>query len=259
MTTHRTAPRPTPRLGDDHPSWLQDIDATLPVTASYIVHGNIHDRHLVPTPSGPAPMDVTSALWTTLQASGFEALIVHSPLGHRVYPPSAVDTAAAAVGLTAADLGATAGPERLGNMIAAVLREPAHRVALAIDYVSQRQAHGQVSGGEHDMLAATLALLDDARPLMIGEARRAPVYNALFWLVEQPADLPPWFVGGSDVIRQISLPHPDLTARANLARALMGPPGTLLGPDDEAAAIRFAESTEGLTLKPESTGLVAVR
>lgn len=75
------------RLSDGFPVWLQDIDATLPVTASYVVHGNVHDHYLLPGPQGrPVPMGFASALWTTLAASGFEALVVQTPVGQSVYP-----------------------------------------------------------------------------------------------------------------------------------------------------------------------------
>lgn len=249
MTHDPITPRGTTRLTDQYPGWLHDIDATLPVTASYIVHGNIHDRYLIPTPAGLAPLDLTGSLWATLQASGFEALIVHTPLGQRVHPPSALDVASTAAGMSVADLTAPAGPERLGSIIAAILGNSEHRVALAIDYVSQRGVQGQLSDTEHTMLAATLARLNGCHPRTIGSNRQAPLYNAVFWLVEQPADLPPWFVGGSDVIRQISIPQPDLTARAQLARILIAASGSSPGVHDDHAATRFAETTEGLTLK----------
>lgn len=236
-----------PRLPDGVPVWLQDIDATLPVTASYVVHGNIHDRYLVPGPAGAlVPMDFTYALWTTLAASGFEALVVHTPVGQRVYPAEAAEIASLAVGVARDRLFAPAGPDQLGAMIAALLSCTTQRVALVVDYVSQRQVQGQPSDVEHAMLAGALVRINEAAPFPHGTARAGALHNPVFWLVERPADLPPWLVGGSDAIRQVSVPAPDLSARATLARLLLG------ASEDEPlrnSAVRFAEITEGMTLQ----------
>lgn len=236
-----------PRLPAGAPGWLLDIDATLPVTASYVVHGNIRDQYLLPGPEGGVRhMGFASALWTALAASGFEALVVHSPVGQEVFPAGGAAVAAVALGVAEDHLGAPAGPEQLGAMIASVLRCSTHRVALVIDYVSQRQVQGQPSDVEHAMQAAALAHIN-AAPAFRHDAAARPtaLHNPVFWLVERPADLPPWLVGGSDAIRQVSVPSPDLTARFSLARHLLQ---TGRQPHLVGAAQRFAETSEGLSL-----------
>nr|NLI49211.1 ATP-dependent Clp protease ATP-binding subunit [Propionibacterium sp.] len=235
-------------LPEGYPVWLADIDATLPVTASYVVHGNIHDRYLLPGPEGNLwPMDFASALWRSLHRRGFEALVVHTPVGQRVYPAGAAPVAAATLGLAQDALGAPAGPDQLAAMIAALTGpQVQHRVALVVDYVSQRRVQGQPhTPAEHDLLSATLIRLNEAPAIVVGAGQTTALHNPVLWLVERPADLPTWMVGGSDAIRQVSIPLPDLSARAALARLLLGVPRD---PALEQAAVRFAETTEGMTL-----------
>lgn len=240
------------RLPEGYPAWLADIDATLPVTASYVVHGNIHDRYLVPDAAGALrPLDFASALWTTLQGRGFEALVIHTPVGQRVYPTGAAEVAAATLGVRVEDLWAPTGPDQLGAMIAALTappteQRPAHRVALAIDYVSQRHVQGQPPApAEHDFLRAALVRLNEAPALVVGTEPKGALHNPVFWLVDRPADLPTWMVGGSDAIRQISIPQPDLSARSDMARYLFD---TSRNTGLRPAAGRFGEVTEGMTL-----------
>lgn len=82
------------RLAPEVPHWLRDIDATLPVTSQYVVHGNIRDRHLMPLADGQLELvDTVPALWMALEANGYQALFLYSQVrGLRVVPPEAAGT-----------------------------------------------------------------------------------------------------------------------------------------------------------------------
>lgn len=242
------------------PHWLRDLDANLPVTRQFVIHGNIRDRHLLPpTEPGASPprlLDTVGALWTTLQASDFDLLLYHTPMhGLRVFgTEGAQQLAAGMVTGTAAKVGKPTSYEDL----AAVLRkvddsgETPPRFALVIDYVSQQQpAVDPPEDGLQLLMLTALSHVHHGRAYLRQGARTAAIHNPVVWLVDRPSDLPAWLVSGSDGIRQIPVPTPtiDLRLRAAelLARLL---PGTdpRAQPDPEVVR-RFAESSDGLTVR----------
>ena len=241
----------TQRLLPHHPTWLRDIDAALPVTASFLIHGNLRDRYLVPVDNGvPTPLDLYDALWETLRRSGFDAIICHSPDGLRVVPntPAAAQLVAETVEKPVGEFDRPVGPEELTWIMHAVTRPGRHRLALLLDYVSQWQRVGEPpSEPEHAFMRAALAQIHHSQSFSRGTLRPSALYNPIIWLVDQPADLPAWLAGGSDGIRQISVPRPDLDTRASMAEQLI----PVLGADGEAQPLadRFAELTEGMSLR----------
>ena len=70
------------RLPTGAPHWLQDIDATLPVTGQYVLHGNLRDVHLLPEDGINTArfVDTVSSLWWVLRRSGYEYLLRHDPV-----------------------------------------------------------------------------------------------------------------------------------------------------------------------------------
>ncbi|MEV6414978.1 AAA family ATPase [Kribbella sp. NPDC051718] len=245
----------SPRGLDQHPTWLQEIDSALTVTPAYVLHGNLRDRYLVPRETGGwQPLDLHRALWDTLRRSGFSAIVRHTPSGLRVLPAdeSARTLVAKVTGLSGDLINRPVGPDQLTGVLRALVNCRDARLALTIDYVSQwRPAGNSPTDPEHAFMQAALAAIHDAQPTVVGEQRSTGLYNPFFWLVDRPADLPPWLTGGSEGIRQISVPAPDLDSRLQLARGLVGslpggdaqPPAAL-----EGAAVRFAERSEGMSL-----------
>ena len=243
-----------------HPTWLRDIDSALTVTPCFVLHGNIRDRYIVPSKDGDwQPLDLHQGLWDTLRRSGFEAIIRHTPVDLRIIPDDAAtrDLVSRALGLRPDNLNRAVGPDQLADLMRTVSGYGEARLALTIDYVSQWRPIGQPSTDpEHALMQAALALVHDAYPMIIGDQRPVGLYNPVCWIVDRPADLPPWLAGGSDGIRQISVPQPDLDSRLSLARKLLpalgrsaesGSNGT--GPAEQSAgAVRFAEHAEGMSL-----------
>ncbi|NCD18388.1 MAG: ATP-dependent Clp protease ATP-binding subunit [Actinobacteria bacterium] len=234
----------------EHPIWLRDIDAALPVTASFVVSGNIRDLYLLPHSS--RPKDAYAALWDTLRRSGFEAIVLHTPSALRVLPlgdSAAMEAACQVLGTKEEDFDAPVGPDELARHVRSVLGTSARRVALVVDYVSQWNTSGEsVAPADLALFRTALESIHAAHSFRYGSARRSALYNPLIWLVDRPADLPEWLVGGSDLIRQVPIPSPDLDDRLDLTRRLtagMSPDGAAA----EAGARRFAELTEGMTLR----------
>jgi Cdc48 subfamily AAA family protein len=243
-------------LSSEWPHWLRDIDANLVVTPQYIVHGNIRDLHLVPSdsPAGRRAVRTVDALWAALSTRGYEFMLYHSPAdGLRVVPPDADSAARDALKGTKAQPGSDLSWFDLGDVV--------HRVAelgdggispgtcaLVIDYQSQQRPAGSLPSQDlHDFMLTSLTLVHQSVPVHL--------YNPVFWLVDRPSDLPLWMVGGSDGIRQVPIPTPDLTTR--MMAAAFFARGLPRAPLDDAAAMQdlattFAFSTEGLTIRSMS-------
>ena len=237
-----------------HPTWLRDIDSALTVTPSFVLHGNLRDRYIIPCADGDwQPMDMHQALWDMLRRSGYSGLVRHTPTCLQIIADdsAARDRVTRALSLRDSDANRPMGPDRLAALMGAVMDSQEIRLALTIDYVSQWRPIGQPSTDpEHALMQAALALVHDAYPKMIGHERPVGLYNPVLWVVDRPADLPPWLAGGSDGIRQISVPRPDLDSRQSMAEKLLPTldPYAQGSAEPKASAVRFAEQAEGMSL-----------
>ncbi len=245
------------------PAWLATIDASLPVTAQYVLHGNLRDLHLLKA----QPIPLEEALWRCLQANGYSFLLWYSPAGLRILPDNpqqgaAARSAAARVlgvqtsqlpaRMTVADLPAVL--QRLGAPVQAGQPALPHG-AIALDYVSQWRPAGEPpSPEEHALMLAALARAHAVQAYPVADGPRpSALFQPVFWLVDRPGDLPTWLTGGSDGIRQVPVPMPDLQARTDAAQALtrgitQGDQETLAQAQTKAVK-PFADATEGMTLK----------
>ena len=174
---------------------------------------------------------MTGSRWTCTRPcgtccgeAGTRPCVRHTPTGLQIIAddPATRDRVTRALGLRDSDANRPMGPDRLAALMAAVANSQEERLALAIDYVSQWRPIGQPpTDPEHALMQAALALVHDAYPKMIGHARPVGLYNPVLWVVDRPADLPSWLAGGSDGIRQISIPQPDLDSRQSMAEKLL--------------------------------------
>ncbi|MEP9385497.1 AAA family ATPase [Nocardioides cheoyonin] len=244
-------------LTGDWPHWLRDIDANLVVTPQYVVHGNIRDLHLI-QPAGqplPQPRTTVESLWAGLAERGFTFALYHSPpTGLCVEPAGNPEAEAAAVDFLkqcGVALGEPISWTELGTVLTRLTRRghgattAPGSAALILDYQSQQRPAGDPPDHDlHEFMLCALASVHQSSP--------SPIYNPVVWLVDRPSDLPTWLVGGSDGIRQISIPAPDLDLRRRAALlfgpALPGSPGAD-SPDArrEALAARFASPRPDLT------------
>lgn len=243
------------------PTWLATIDATLPVTAQYVLHGNLRDFSLMPDGSR---VDLDQALWQVLQRSGYQYLIWHRPSGLRILPEPpagnreaaeasalARTEAARALGVAPDQLPAALPLEHLLHVLRAVTGDRYAHGAVAVDYVSQWRPAGEPPGdAEHTLLQGALGLVHGATGFPVkGSARPSALLNPVFWLVDRPGDLPGWLTG-SNGVRSIPVPMPDLQARTEAAERLIRDFDPEAGAPDHADAVRqFANATEGMTLR----------
>ncbi|AXH95450.1 AAA family ATPase [Ornithinimicrobium avium] len=254
----------TARLPDGSPHWLVDMDATLPVTGQYVVHGNLRDQHLIPAVDPTSPphfMETLAALWWSLRRSGYSYLLRHDPVaGLQLVAdsdPVVVETSRRAAlevlsGATAR-IGGPVSADALVEVVQRVARNAQWRGGIVLDYLSQLRVDGEPYPDDvQRLMVASLAEVHAAPAFRQPEgARQGLLPNARFWLVDRPADLPAWMVGGSEGIRQVPLSTPDLTTREAAARVLVrhlpDPPTEQESYD--GLVMRFRDVTEGMTVR----------
>jgi len=224
------------------PAWLQELDLTLPVTAQYVLTGNLHDVH--PALDGTGFVSTADLVRECLVANDadlvyrFDALegiwLDHAAPGvtsDEFFPDSH---------LNRATVGAVA---KLADLLLRSTADTGRRVALIVE-------SGSAIWSDHDNVEARRLLLasrrlatQDARRVP-GGRRAVPAGNTVVWMADAEADAPDW-LRHSDSTRTLRLPLPSLSARRAAAERL------LEGSDGHAeqAAAAFAESTQGLTLR----------
>lgn len=244
------------RVPAEFPHWLRDIDAHLPISAAFVIHGNVRDHHLVPVESGYRFVNTVIGVWHLLATAGYDALLVHDPvMGLSVLPPTpAAQEAVAALGdQWSRRLGQVSSHEGLMELIHTIQgSRPPRPVGLVVDYVSQLQPSGEPLSPElHALFRAGFYRSHVAGKLMRPDLGRSPLYNPVFWIVDRPSDLPAWMVGSTDNIHQVPVPTPDLDSRTRagtqiaLGQAVAGDFGPMTDSDVDV----FVTQTEGMTIR----------
>ena len=258
---------PTPRSAIERfPHWLRDIDAHLPISAGFVLHGNIRDNHLVPAGPGDRFQRTIPALWSLLATAGFDAMLVYDPVAGLSALPATSDAREAISGLGAqwpGRLGTLITPEALTELIHAVQApRPPRPIALVIDYVSQLRPTGEPLSAElHAMFRAGLYRANIAGRLPRTALERSPLYNPVFWIVDRPSDLPGWMIAADDTIHQVPIPTPDLDSRSRAANNLAAGQAESddFGPMSADDIRVFATRTEGMTLRAMYEILILAR
>ena len=281
------------------PTFAREVAGTLAVRAQYVLHGNIRDLYLIPaggadaiSPSGPEreqaptrpePVPLLELLWRTLRPSGYQCLIRFDPVhGISVYPGDEQATAAAvqllgqkglgtlpalpALRSHLAEVAGTAPPavdESAGQDPAATGRPGRPRAAFVLDYAARIPLSlTNLRPEERDFFLFCLKLADTAEPCGGGPAARPGyLFNPVIWLVEGERDLPAWLTAGSERIRVIGIPAPDLETRQAMAGLLAEDLADEPTEKSLRAVARFAELSGGLSLAAmqEVTRLVLER
>ena len=240
----------------DMPLWIRSVNAALPLASQFIVYGNIRDLHPVPTSTDEPPdfHSTVQAIWDVLSANGFDGLAVYSPLDGLTIPElfrredwqphRAVEEA---LKVTTSNVGGASTIEGLNSAIAYVATSQDPKLGLVIDYMSQA-AEPDVDTSTGHGLAMLTSLRHVHNPRrFLHEQRDEAVHHPIFWMVDQPNDLPHWMLTG-DGVRQVPIGLPELATRAAVTEVL-APPGL---PENYPA--RLADATEGLTVK----GMISV-
>jgi ATP-dependent Clp protease ATP-binding subunit ClpB len=268
------------------PAWVREIDLAFPVTAQFVITGNIRDVHLVPegddtvvgmTVTGdPATGDpVTGDLATGDLATGNTAtgdtvtrtteqlvvglLVAHdydlvysydSVAGIRLlYERAGVDSDAF---FSAGHLGRTSSSStgRLADLIRNARAAHAPRVAVIVGYAARLWAEEEHAGPDLRYLLALAekqANSDDALSLQ----NPGRFDCTIFWLADHPQDAPGWLTRAPGV-RLVNIPKPTLglrTAAAALFLRRMREPLHAASDRERAAETVLADLSQGMTLR----------
>jgi ATP-dependent Clp protease ATP-binding subunit ClpB len=281
------------------PTFARELAGTLAVRSQFVLHGNIRDLYLIPPsdadamsragqPSERAPgqseaVPLPELLWRALRPSGYQCLIRFDPVhGVSVYPDEERAAEAATQLLGHGVLGDLLTLPALRRHLAAVAgttppavdgsadqdtaaagRPVRPRTAFVLDYAARIPLSlANLSAEERDFFLFCLKLADTAEPCGGGPAARpGHLFNPIIWLVEGERDLPSWLTAGSERIRVIGVPAPDLETRQVMAGLLAQDLADEPTAKTLRAVARFAELSGGLSLAAmqEVTRLVLER
>ncbi|MEO3753751.1 AAA family ATPase [Streptomyces sp. B6B3] len=277
-------PRPGRPAGLELPAFAQELAGTLSVHAQYVLHGNIRDDYLIRHHGRDRHFGMAGLLWHTLRHQGYDALVRYDVVdGFTVHPAAALPDAERVLGrgtvgrrhrdrllrgaappalremeplLRAV---ATGLPPRRDHRQRAAPAEPGpddaagqeapRRLALLIEYAGRICTDvARLSDAERDFFLGCLKLANDVAPLHHPRSGR-DLFNPVIWLTEGERDLPTWLVSGSDRIRTIGVPLPDLGDRERMARLQAAEFADLSEPEAGRAGRAFTRAAAGLTLR----------
>ena len=282
------------------PTFARELAGTLAVRAQYVLHGNIRDLYLIPaagadaiSPSGPereqAPDQARAraAARTALAGPAPQRLPVPDQVrsgardqrlsratSRRPRPPGNCSARRGSAPCPpcppcAAISRRSRGPcrPRSTNPPARTRPRPGSRTARGRRSCSTtRRAYRSpwrtLAPEERDFFLFCLKLADTAEPCGGGPAARPGyLFNPVIWLVEGERDLPTWLTAGSERIRVIGIPAPDLETRQAMAGLLAEDLADEPTEKSLRAVARFAELSGGLSLAAmqEVTRLVLER
>jgi hypothetical protein len=282
------------------PPFAEELAGTLSVHSQYVLYGNVRDDHLVRHRGRDQHVSLPRLLWHTLRRRGYDALVRYDVVdGFTVHPAAALPDVERLLGrgtvgrrhggrLLRAEPHPLLDLEPLLRALATGLEPPRRprpgadrdgpeaagretplRVALLIDYAARIPTDvTRLSERERDFFLGCLKLAEDVAPLPHPRTGRE-LFNPLIWLTDGERDLPTWLVAGSERIRAIGVPLPDMEVRHRMARLqaaelapgarpvttlrkdLLLPDGTRApaGAEAEREVKEFARAAAGLPLR----------
>ncbi|WP_251230524.1 hypothetical protein [Adlercreutzia aquisgranensis] len=260
----------------DTPMWMRSLYASLPTTGTFVLFGNIHDLHPVVIGDDCRPDTTINSIWEVLKRCGFDGVVVFDPLnGFRVAktreslaPDVVLGGLSSRIGGELMETLSLDGRGRaeaqcgqrgvspfagLSALAEAVARGASPSLALVVDYTSQMRDGS--SAEDEALLQAMLASVEisnchalyNGAPIRFGhEGFPGMLRHPVFWLVDAVDDLPSWMTNG-DGVRQIPIAKPDIDLRLRMAALLLQ--GHVEGDDIPAVARRFADATEGFSMR----------
>ena len=239
------------------PTWLREVDVALPSFPHIVLTGDTADLHLLPN----GPTETTAALRQVLQAAGFGTILAFDPvrgLTEVSGDASALrNQLAADLGVRGADGDALQPPggdvEAAAGQLRSLLRvmmNPQPHCALLISGASRLAPGNDVRDPNlHAVMVMAEAQASAVPARLVTGTHQAPLYPVIVWLLDQPNDLPTWFMQRPQV-RSIAIPRPTVEQMERLARLILTP---MLGEATPAAKDeviqRFADSAAGLSLR----------
>lgn len=194
--------------------WLADITRLLPVRSQFVLSGEIRDLVLLRSHDTSAPVPLLRALWTSLQALGYEFILVHDRVdGVRVYPAEREVIARATGLLPEVGLQNGRAPVQLDGTLVETMRSVVNlrqaRAAFVMDFASRLvPTPSQLDEAHHQFYVACEKLSLEAAPALPPGASAGPLYNPVVWLLNRGQDLPSWLLLDSERISTHTLPPP---------------------------------------------------
>ncbi|WP_030863171.1 AAA family ATPase [Streptomyces sp. NRRL S-37] len=265
---------------DALPLFVQELTGTLSVHSQYVLHGNIHDLHLVRGKGRDRYHPLLDVVWNPLLRMGYQVLLGCDQInGFRVlYAAPEVEEAVRTLVPARQFPGADAAQqekvstelrkfvsgwaEERGKMRTDGVELPPLRAALVVEHASRLvQDVTRLTMDERDFFLSCLQLADRAE--RVRDPRRTDgrgLFNPVIWLAEGERDLPNWFVSGSERIRPIAVPRPDADERRRMAdllrrefrarqRTAAAPAPGDTAEEDENTVAAVARAAGGMTLR----------
>ncbi|MCU1423503.1 MAG: ATPase protein [Microbacteriaceae bacterium] len=228
------------------PAWVREIDLAFPVTAQFVVAGNIRDVHLVPDHGRTEARTTEQLVVGLLDSHGYDLVYAYDPVdGIRLlFEREGVvgDDFFSSGHLGRATSSATG---RLADLIRNARAPQSPHVAVIVSYASRLWAEEEHAGPD---LRSLLAIAEKQANGDDGLEPRNPgrFDCALFWLADHPQDAPSWLTRAPGV-RLVNIPLPSLGVRAAAAALFLA---RMPQPDENgAAATVLADLSPGMTIR----------
>ena len=238
-----------PRVPRGSPAWVQELDLSLPITAQFLVTGNVHDVHLASDSAGFS--STVDLIRQCLQGNAYDLIYRFSPLegirldhegpgvtSNEFFPDSH---------LNRPTVGSVA---KLSDLLLQSAGPTERRVALIIESASRIWSDGDNVEAGRLLLASRLLSTQDVHRAPGSERRVAPG-NSIIWITDAEGDAPDW-LRTSDSTRTLRVPLPSLSVRRAAAARLLPLLSDETTADDAdlgGAATVFADTTQGVTLR----------
>lgn len=228
------------------PAWVREIDLAFPVTAQFVVAGNIRDVHLVHT-EGRTEMSTTEQLIVGLLDSH------HYDLVYSYDPVDGIQLLFEREGVVAGDFfssghlgrASSAATGRLADLVRNARVPQSPHVAVIISYASRLWAEEEHAGPDlRALLAVAEKQANGDKNLSLANPGRFDC--SVFWLADHPQDAPNWLTRAVGV-RTVNIPMPSLGLRTTAASLFLR---RMRGTDTSSAAgSLLADLSQGMTIR----------
>ncbi|MDO4716431.1 MAG: AAA family ATPase [Propionibacteriaceae bacterium] len=237
------------------PTWLREVDVALSSFPHIVLTGDTTDLHLLPE----GQLETRDALGVILTAAGLPNIATFDPVAGLTALSGDIQPLQRRVGQL---LGSPCAPQPPGGDIDSAsgqlraalnaVMHPSPPYALLISGAARLAPGGNVHDTNlHSVMVMAEAQAVTVSPQVVEGSHRAPIYPPVIWLLDQPNDLPAWFVRRPEV-RTISVPRATAEQLERYASFLLPhlPTADGLTPQQQAeVAQRFADAAGGLSLR----------
>ena len=233
---------------DATPVWFDEFSSGLGRRAHFTVTGNLRDLFPFAAEDQMRFLCFEDVLWRICHDAGFDGLIIYDPdAGLRLHPQC--DQSLRNVIVEASiPLGSTIDtPEEFVRIHKAITTSTEPRLLLLIDYASHIfEAHPY---------GLSQILIEAHRSAQKALGSTGSKASPTIWMIDRPGDLPSWFTGGNDGLREVFVELPNLEDRHIFAKTLL----PLFCDHDSLDKTSTSAFLEQFALEADSMTLVGMR